>query len=60
VNKMWELFENIDLRSGSSKSMQARIAVASDPEGVTELAIRLPLAEPHQRQETPTYSSETV
>jgi two-component system OmpR family sensor kinase len=37
------------------------IAVASDPEGVTELIIRLPLAEPDRRQEIPAiYSSETV
>jgi signal transduction histidine kinase len=37
------------------------ITVASDPEGVTELSIRLPLAEPDRRQETPAiYSSETV
>lgn len=37
------------------------IAVASDPEGVTELIIRLPLAEPDRRQETPAiYSSEMV
>jgi two-component system, OmpR family, sensor kinase len=37
------------------------IAVASDPEGITELIIGLPLAEPDRRQETPAiYSSETV
>jgi two-component system, OmpR family, sensor kinase len=37
------------------------IAVASDPDGVTELIIRLPLAEPDRRQEIPAiYSSETV
>jgi signal transduction histidine kinase len=37
------------------------IAVASDPDGVTELTIRLPLAEPHRRQDSlATYSSETV
>jgi signal transduction histidine kinase len=37
------------------------IAVASDREGVTELIIRLPLAEPDSRQENPAiYSSETV
>jgi two-component system, OmpR family, sensor kinase len=37
------------------------VAVASDPEGITELIIRLPLAEPDRRQETPAiYSSETV
>jgi two-component system OmpR family sensor kinase len=37
------------------------IAVASDAEGVTELIIRLPLAEPDRRQETAAiYSSETV
>ena len=41
--------------------MAGTIALASDPEGVTELTIRLPLAERHRRQEAPpAYSSETV
>jgi two-component system, OmpR family, sensor kinase len=31
VNKMWELFENIDLRRGSSKSMQARLRSRAIP-----------------------------
>jgi hypothetical protein len=31
VNKMRELFENIDLRSGSSKSMQARLRSRAIP-----------------------------
>jgi two-component system, OmpR family, sensor kinase len=36
------------------------IAVASDPEGVTELIIRLPLAEPDRQATLPIYAAETV
>ena len=39
--------------------MRGAISIASNPEGVTELIIRLPLAERQGRQEAqPAYSSE--